>query len=246
MSQLLPIGQAAKMLGVSIQTLRRWDQDGILVAQQSQEGSHRYYEQNQLIEISERGDLPLRKLAQSWAQDETPWELLSPFYCRTIPHLELRLHRLEQQLAQDEQIASIFQLISSTSGEIGNNSFDHNIGNWPDIPGIFFGHDQVRKQVILADRGQGVLATLKRVKPSLVNHAQALKTAFTEILSARAPENRGNGLKYVRKIVRENTMHFQFQSGDALLIMKAHSDELHISQTTRSIRGCLAILTYTL
>lgn len=244
MNMALSIGQAAKMLGVSIQTLRRWDHEGILKAQQTGKGSHRYYERIKLIELIEQDVLALHKVAQSWAQATDSWEPLSPLYCRTIPHLELRLHRLEQQLAQDEQIASRFQLISSVAGEIGNNSFDHNLGNWPDVPGIFFGHDLKRKQVVLADRGQGILTTLKRVRPELKSHAQALETAFTEVVSGRSPENRGNGLKYVKKIISENDMHLQFQSGDTVLTIQPHSNKLHLSQAKKSIQGCLTILTY--
>jgi len=28
-------------------------------------------------------------------------------------------------------------MAGAIAGEIGNNSFDHNIGNWPDMAGIF-------------------------------------------------------------------------------------------------------------
>lgn len=244
MDLFFTIGRVAKILGLSIQTLRRWDETGLLVANRSKKGANRHYTSEQLEEFCETGRVPLQKMAKSWIQDKNAWEPLSPFYCRTIPHFELRLHRLEQQLAQDGQMASTFQLVSSTAGEIGNNSFDHNLGNWPDVPGIFFGHDQTRKQIVLADRGQGVLTTLQRVKPDLRDHAAALEVAFTQVLSSRSPENRGNGLKFVRKIVRENRMHLHFQSGNAIITIKSRSDQLFITQTKKRIQGCLAILTY--
>ena len=38
---------------------------------------------------------------------------------------------------------NIVPLIVAVAGEIGNNSFDHNLGKWPDSPGVFFGFDVV-------------------------------------------------------------------------------------------------------
>lgn len=41
-TRLIPIGEAAKMLGVSLRTLRRWDADGYLVAVRPRGGQRRY------------------------------------------------------------------------------------------------------------------------------------------------------------------------------------------------------------
>jgi len=43
MGRLVPIGEAAKLLGISKSTLRRWDADGTLVAQRTTSG-HRCYD----------------------------------------------------------------------------------------------------------------------------------------------------------------------------------------------------------
>lgn len=55
MSRFIKIGEAAKILGVSIQTLRRWEQSGYLVPRAKSEGNTRYYDLSQLTdkEISE-------------------------------------------------------------------------------------------------------------------------------------------------------------------------------------------------
>jgi sensor histidine kinase regulating citrate/malate metabolism len=133
-------------------------------------------------------------------------------------------------------------IISAIIGEIGNNSFDHNVGNWPDIMGIFFAYFFVedKLRVILADRGQGVLATLCRVKPELADDVEALRIAFTKKISGRAPENRGNGLKFVKKGVQNSHFHLVFISGSA----QADLNEAVKFQKWESdpIRGCLAIL----
>jgi hypothetical protein len=98
--------------------------------------------------------------------------------------------------------------------------------------------------VVLADRGLGVLKTLKRVKPDLKDHKQALGVAFTEIISGRAPEARGNGLKYVRKIISENNIDLLFQSGDAKLEMSGRSSDLKITSSADNFHGCLAFISF--
>jgi len=49
MSRFLKIGEAAKILGVSIQTLRRWEEQGYLVPNRKSKGKTRYYSYEQLI-----------------------------------------------------------------------------------------------------------------------------------------------------------------------------------------------------
>jgi hypothetical protein len=91
----------------------------------------------------------------------------------------------------------------------------------------------------LADRGQGVLATLEKVKPELSDDQEALKTAFLERISGRAPENRGNGLKFVKENVEEMKMHLLFYSGNAQAELNA---KMIVQETSEKFEGCLAIL----
>ena len=49
MNRFVKIGEAAKILGVSVQTLRRWEESGYLVPNRKSEGKTRYYDLNQLI-----------------------------------------------------------------------------------------------------------------------------------------------------------------------------------------------------
>ena len=131
-------------------------------------------------------------------------------------------------------------MLAAIAGEIGNNSFDHNLGSWPDVSGIFFGYDLSGAQItiILADRGQGVLKTLKRVKPELKNDEEALFTAFHEKISGRAPEPRGNGLKFVREAIEGSKRHLVFISGSAKIEL---NEKINISHT-EAIHGCLAVI----
>lgn len=94
-------------------------------------------------------------------------------------------------------------LLGALAAEIGNNCFDHNLGQWRDVPGCWFDHglDGLVLWLVIADRGQGILASLKRADPGLIDDQQALEAAFHRRLSGRSPEKRGNGLKFVRGIV---------------------------------------------
>jgi len=49
MSKFIKIGEAATVLGISIQTLRRWEATGYLVPHRKSKGNTRYYDVNQLI-----------------------------------------------------------------------------------------------------------------------------------------------------------------------------------------------------
>lgn len=50
---LLPIGQAAKFLGVSVGTLQRWDRKGILVALRTPTEQRRYRKADLLAAVKE-------------------------------------------------------------------------------------------------------------------------------------------------------------------------------------------------
>ena len=180
--------------------------------------------------------------AKAWALSGRQFS--EKWYCQTSAVFQARLVKMENFLLKGKYKNKLFSLLTSIAGEIGNNSFDHNLGQWPDMPGIFFGYDLLKRHVVLADRGVGVLQTLQRVKPALRTHADALKVAFTEIISGRDPEARGNGLKYVRSVIAKYPIRLLFQTGDATLVLRGESEELPITKRTEYIRGCLAFITY--
>ncbi|MGQ0504930.1 MAG: winged helix-turn-helix transcriptional regulator [Myxococcaceae bacterium] len=99
----------------------------------------------------------------------------------------------------------VLPLVISTTGEVANNSFDHNLGQWQDAPGCWMEGEVIGRQlwICVGDRGQGVFRSLSRVDPSLTDDQAALETAFEKMLSGRAPEKRGNGLKFVRNNVEQ-------------------------------------------
>ena len=134
----------------------------------------------------------------------------------------------------------LYSLIVLVAGEIGDNSFAHNLGKWPDTAGIFFGYDLTKRIIVLADRGLGVLETLRRVRPRLSSHVAAVEVAFTEFISGRAPEKRGNGLKLVREVVTDRPIDLFYISGDAEVRMQGSDKVFRVTRGQRIVRGCLA------
>lgn len=186
----------------------------------------------------------LISLALDWAaaQGQIIPSLDTKSYCETRDIFQERLDKMTHFFVQQKVLpeADIY-LIAAIVGEIGNNSFDHNLGSWPDLTGIFFDYDTTARCVVLADRGQGVLTTLKKVRPGLQNDLEAVETAFKERLSGRSPENRGNGLKFVRQTVHDQKLHLTFLSGSAKAVL---NDTLLVEKSDTPLRGCLAILEY--
>ena len=132
-------------------------------------------------------------------------------------------------------------LLSAVIGEIGANTFDHNFSFSSDVPkGVFcdFGSDS--QYIYLCDFGAGLRNTLSRVIKSIENDEIAIKTAFTQPISGRAPELRGNGLKFVISSVVENKWNLFYQSGNAV----CNADETGYTFGTSSYNhdGCFCIL----
>ncbi|MEA2065199.1 MAG: hypothetical protein U9O66_02790 [Patescibacteria group bacterium] len=187
----------------------------------------------------------IEKLVYEWMfTDSSKVDIDSRYYCSTRDVFQARLNMMIVYLLKNYEIKEEnIYMVSAIAGEIGNNSFDHNLGNWKDIIGIFFAYEVIdnKLKICLADRGQGVLNTLKRVKPELKNDLDALQTAFTEKISGRAPENRGNGLKFVRNNAKDFGVVVDFYSGNA--VAKLNS-KMIIKKIDRYFQGCLTIIKF--
>lgn len=232
--KLLTITQAAEILGVSLDTLRRWDKSGKLAAIKKDGGTHRYYREKDLEIFAS----DLMKFASGWIQDGI--EFPGTFYCPTSSIFNARLTKMQNALMQKPGFEKLYSLIVLVAGEIGDNSFAHNLGRWPDTAGIFFGYDIEKRIIVLADRGLGILKTLQQVRPELSSHAAAVKVAFTEFISGRAPEKRGNGLKLVREVVMERPIDLFYASGDAEVRLKGSDKVFRVTRGQSILRGCLA------
>ena len=89
--KLLSIGKTAKMIGVSIQTLRRWDATGKLKSFRISLTGNRYYLQNEIEEFL-AGDIAA--LAERWAKSKNPSIPKNDYYCPSRDVFEGRLSKL--------------------------------------------------------------------------------------------------------------------------------------------------------
>lgn len=157
----------------------------------------------------------LEQTILEWASSTTPTQPPDNFYCPTRDVFQARLDTLRILLEKKRALKNSASLLTAIVGEIGNNAFDHNIGNWQDIVGVYFSYDFDAGVIVCADRGQGILATLQKIRPTIATDEEAVRVAFTEKLSGRAPENRGNGLKFVRSVIGAQQWHLEMRSGEA-------------------------------
>ncbi|MHB2026298.1 MAG: winged helix-turn-helix domain-containing protein [Elusimicrobiota bacterium] len=146
---------------------------------------------------------PQLNRARNWhASIVRPVESPEEFVCETRDAFMGRLGRLIsfEKIGLTEDDAP---LVIAAAGEVGNNCFDHNLGNWRDAPGCWFEAQATggRLWICIADRGQGVFRSLTRVDPTIPDEHAALVAAFERTISGRSPENRGNGLKFVRNVI---------------------------------------------
>ena len=235
------ISEAAKILGVSAETLRNWEKSGRLNSERSS-GNQRYY----LLADLNKFAFDFKALGLVWATSGIPPELPSEYYCDRPDRFTSRVAKMGIELQQDDQFsedqASLVTLIAS---EIGDNSFAHNVGNWPDIQGVFFAHDLKKRIVVIADRGRGVKTTLRQVRPSIATDIEALEVAFTEIISGRNPEKRGNGLKVVRNALESREIGLLYRSGIGIVTIPVEKPgSLTIGMSDQNVRGTYCVIMF--
>ncbi|QQS61680.1 MAG: hypothetical protein IPN70_01990 [Candidatus Moraniibacteriota bacterium] len=186
----------------------------------------------------------LQKSIDEFSRSECiPKDISPDWHCETRDVFQARLERMSGELIRLGVPEERAYLFSALAGEIGNNSFDHNAGNWKDVPGVLFGYEkdtEGKVSLFLSDRGRGVLETLHKVDATLLLDRDALEVAFTKKISGRAPENRGNGLKFVKNVVEEMDIFLDFFSGNAHLYLC--KGEMRILENKEKICGCLAFI----
>lgn len=239
--QIVRIGRAAEILGVTAQTLRNWEKSGKLQPARTA-GRQRYY----IVADLKRLIIDLPTLGWAWATSGQPPELPSDYYCERQDRFTSRLAKMgvicQKTLGDNEE--NIASLLTLVAGEIGDNSFAHNAGNWLDVPGIFYAYDVNKRMIVLADRGRGVRATLQRVRPTIANDMEALQIAFTEVVSGRDPEKRGNGLKVIRSVAEKTAIGLTLRSGLGIVRIPKEPGQMVIKQAKENIRGVYAVITF--
>ena len=185
---------------------------------------------------------PLLTNLLNWAASGDPRIAPKNALYPTRDVFQARTDGLVHDLKKVTKNDNLAYLLVAIVGEIGNNAFDHNLGHWQDIPGIHFRHDASTREIGIADRGQGIYATIRRVKPTVRNEAEAARVAFTERISGRAPEKRGNGLKFVKKVIEENRLRLELYTGGVKAEITASG--MIVQQSDTKIPGTLVYLQY--
>ncbi len=181
--------------------------------------------------------------AFDWLVQENGAGLLtSEELCVTRDVFQARLEKMNIFLKNEQRLDAIASLVAVIVGEIGNNAFDHNLGNWRDEAGLYFTYDISSRLVVLADRGLGIQTTLKRVRPEIQNDCEALMIALKEVVTSRAPEKRGNGLKLVEKLVLAQNMELDIYSGAGHYTIK--QGQTACSGEERIYQGVVAVLKF--
>jgi hypothetical protein len=181
------------------------------------------------------------QIAKDWAiKEKAGVDFDRDYYCQTQDVLQSRLGKMQVEFIKSGINEMRAFIVSAITGEIGNNSFDHNIGNWRDVMGIFFAYDP-KGLIVIADRGQGIFGSLNQIDKKIKSDKEALEVAFTKRISGRAPEKRGNGLKFVRESAKENKMHIKVFSGNAVIEV---NQAINASEITENFKGCLSIIEF--
>lgn len=134
-------------------------------------------------------------------------------------------------------------LFGAVVGEIGANTFDHNFTFSQDCPkGLFFDCESSSDFIYLCDFGAGLKTTLSKIISEINDDKAAIEVAFTKPVSGRAPELRGNGLKFTISSIVENNWSLHYHSGNAICNADGNGYTFDLSDYNHN--GCFCILSY--
>lgn len=160
------------------------------------------------------------------------------FFCPTRDVADGRLPKLYSAAIHYKFSANQAALLTALAGELTANCFDHNLGKWRDISGCWFSFNSLEDQlyITIADRGQGILNSLKQADNSLASPHDALVVALTKQISGRQPEKRGRGLKFIINALNEHFTGARFilRSDDAQFNAIAPIQPSHLVESIQS------------
>jgi predicted DNA-binding transcriptional regulator len=186
--------------------------------------------------------------AFGWINTGLETQEMRSFVCETRDVFSGRLARLKEYQMNGLSRQDLGLMVAIV-GEIGNNSFDHNLGQWTDVPGCWFQSQLTGKQIwiVIADRGQGIYQSLLRVDSQIQSHQAAVEMAFEKKISGRKPERRGNGLKFVKSvIVSHGQSGLACRSGSGWVHYGSGGAECAnvLKLIQRNIKGTLTLMTW--
>ena len=124
-NKLLTIGETAQLIGISIDTLREWDKNGILLSFRPNSSGHRYYRsediENFLKKPNRANDEDMAKLGEKWVMAKAPITVSPSFYCETndtfrspMSGFSVKIHlRIDDYLRNPVMVAQIYEYYSA-------------------------------------------------------------------------------------------------------------------------------------
>jgi hypothetical protein len=133
------------------------------------------------------------------------------------------------------------QRATALVGELGNNVFDHNLGNWPTkVSGCIITAQRYPNtksiEIAVGDPGVGFYGSLKAAFPNVRNDIEAIKLGLAGN-TGRIGEIRGNGLKLIQQWTLQNfSGKVMIHSGNGLVIVaKAGMKEYSVNKILGTI-----------
>ncbi len=125
------------------------------------------------------------------------------------------------------------QRATALVGELGNNVFDHNLGNWPtNISGCIIAAQNYPSiktiEIAVGDPGVGFYGSLKTAFPDINNDIEAIKLGLAGN-TGRIGEIRGNGLRLIQQWTLQNfSGKVMIHSGNGLVVVDKVGIREHI------------------
>lgn len=161
----------------------------------------------------------------NWYINGIKTNLINSHHCKNRSDFNGRLTSYESVLNQTHKEECLYLILSSL-GEIGNICFDHNLGNWQDESGCLFIREA--NYSIICDRGRGIKQSLSSVYQLTNEDKNYISIAFSKIITGRAPEKRGNGLKFVKSSILKCNVGLSCKSGDEFIHFGKSEDDFSL------------------
>lgn len=164
-------------------------------------------------------------------------------HCINSDDFNARLDRLLKVFGNFGLDENQARLAVALVGELGNNVYDHNLGNWPtDVSGCFItaqNYQSANKrwlEFIIGDPGIGFQGSLRNVRPDLNDDIKAINLGLSGV-TGWVNTKRGNGLQFVQKNILEKFFgNLLIHSGDGLVVIEKANKR---DQRVNRIQGTL-------
>ncbi len=160
------------------------------------------------VQVPERNNINIHEVMHCYYRDE----------------FNARLSRFITMFMNFGLSESDAQRATALVGELGNNVFDHNLGNWPtDVSGCIIAAQHYPNvhaiEIAVGDPGVGFSGSLIAAFPKISNDIEAIKLGLAGN-TGRMGEIRGNGLKLIQQWTLQNFAgKVMIHSGNGLVIV---------------------------